>query len=213
MWRTVRSVLICLTLGGCATSSSMSSSTPSLGGTEAAQPKSTASQAAQDDSSGSGLGGIWGNFSSAFSSGAQPASQKTTQTAFGQGLDPDEALRLINEYRTAKGVGPLSLDPQATHAAEVLAKDMAAHDRMSHTGPGKQDVGKRLLAAGYNFSVASENVGVGQTTVEETVNGWKASKANSRNMLLANAAHIGIAYESRPSSQHKTFWVLVVAAP
>jgi uncharacterized protein YkwD len=212
MWRTVRSVLICLTLGGCATSGSMFSSTPSIG-SDAPQTKSAASQSAQEDSGGSGLGGIWSNFSSTFSSGAQPASQKPAQTAFGQGLDPDEALRLINEYRAAKGVAPLSLDPQATRAAEVLAKDMAAHDRMSHVGPGKQDVGKRLLAAGYNYSVASENVGVGQTTVEETVNGWKASAANSRNMLLASAKHIGIAYETRAGSQHKTFWVLVVAAP
>jgi uncharacterized protein YkwD len=56
-------------------------------------------------------------------------------------------------------------------------------------------------------------VGVGQATVEETVDGWKSSPANSRNMLLAGARHIGIAYENKPDSQHKTFWVLVVAAP
>ena len=212
MSRTVRSLLICLALGGCATSGSMFSSSPSLSSSEAGKPKPAAAQAAQDDS-GSGLGGIWSNFSSTFSSGAQPASQKPSEIAFGRGLDPDDALRLINNYRATKGLGPVSIDPQATQAAEVLAKDMAAHDRMSHTGPGGQDIGKRLLAAGYNFSVASENVGVGQATVEETINGWKASAGNSRNMLLANAKHIGIAYESRPNSQHKTFWVLVVAAP
>ena len=90
---------------------------------------------------------------------------------------------------------------------------MAKHDHMSHTGPNGQDVGKRLLAAGYYYSIASENVGVGQATVEETIDGWKASPANSRNMLLANAKHIGIACETKPDSQHKTFWVLVVAAP
>ena len=74
---------------------------------------------------------------------------------------------------------------------------MAKHDRMSHIGPNGQDVGKRLLASGYSFSIASENVGVGQATIEETVDGWKASPANSRNMLLANAKHIGIAYEKQ----------------
>ena len=128
-------------------------------------------------------------------------------------FDASAALRLINNYRAAKGVAPLAIDPQATAAAEMLAKDMALHDRMSHTGPNGQDVGKRLLAAGYSYSVASENVAVGQATIEETVAGWKASPGNSRNMLLAKAKHIGIAYENKPDSRYKTFWVLVVAAP
>ena len=56
-------------------------------------------------------------------------------------------------------------------------------------------------------------LGSARRPIEETVDGWKASPANSRNMLLANAKHIGIAYENRPDSQHKTFWVLVIAAP
>jgi uncharacterized protein YkwD len=213
MPRIVRLVLICLALGGCATSGSMFSSSPGLSSGEPAKPRSAAASQTTQEDSGSGLGGIWSNFSSAFSSGVQPASQTPAGVASSGGFDPDNALRLINSYRATKGLNPLSVDPQATEAAATLAKDMAAHDRMSHTGPGNQDVGKRLLAAGYNFSVASENVGVGQTTVEETINGWKASTGNSRNMLLASAKHIGIAYESRPNSQHKTFWVLVVAAP
>ena len=209
MWRTIRAVLICLALGGCATTSSMMPSLSSMsGGSEPPKPAPAVQPAVQGDS-GSGLGGIWKNFSSTFSSGAQPASQRP----FTQGFDESAALRLINNYRSAKGLAPLSIDPQATAAAEVLAQDMAKHDRMSHIGPNGQDVGKRLLASGYSFSIASENVGVGQATIEDTVDGWKASPANSRNMLLANAKHIGIAYESRPDSQHKTFWVLVVAAP
>jgi uncharacterized protein YkwD len=206
--RAIRAILICLALGGCATSSVMPSGPSISGGSgEPARPVPV-TQSAQKDS-GSGEGGIWSNFSSLFSSGAQPASQK------GGGLDFDAsaALRLINNYRAAKGVAPLEIDPQATAAAEMLAKDMALHDRMSHTGPNGQDVGKRLLAAGYSYSVASENVGVGQATIEETVAGWKASPGNSRNMLLAKAKHIGIAYENRPDSRYKNFWVLVVAAP
>ena len=209
MWRTTRAVLICLALGGCATTSSMMPSLPSISGSSEPPKPVPAVQPAVQDDGGSGLGGIWKNFSSTFSSGAQPASQRPIT----QGFDESAALRLINNYRSTKGLAPLAIDPQATAAAEVLAQDMAKHDRMSHIGPNGQDVGKRLLASGYSFSIASENVGVGQATIEDTVDGWKASPANSRNMLLANAKHIGIAYESLPDLQHKTFWVLVVAAP
>jgi uncharacterized protein YkwD len=208
MRRTVHAVLICLALGGCATSSVMSSLPSISGGNEPPKP-APVTQSAKENS-GSSESGIWSNFSSLFSSGAQPAA---TQRPAGPSFDASAGLRLVNNYRAAKGLPPLSLDQQATEAAEMLAKDMAMHDRMSHTGPNGQDVGKRLLAAGYNYSLASENVGVGQTTIEETVDGWKASHANSRNMLLAKARHVGIAYENRPDSQHKTFWVLVVAAP
>jgi uncharacterized protein YkwD len=207
MWRTIRAVLICLALGGCATTSSMMSSLPSLSGSsEPAKPVPAVQPAVQDDS-GSGLGGIWKNFSSPFSSGAQPASQ----TPAAQGLDESAALRLINNYRSTKGLAPLSIDPQATAAAEALAKEMAKHDRMDR--PNGQAAGNSLLAAGYNYRIVSENVAVGQKTVEQTIEGWKAGAANSRNMLLPKAKHIGIAYEYRPDSQHKTFWVLVVAAP
>jgi uncharacterized protein YkwD len=208
MRRAIRAVLICVALGGCATSSVMSS-LPSIGGGSEPPKPAPAPQSAQRDS-GSSEGGIWSNFSSLFSSGAQPAA---TQRPVEPSFDASGGLRLVNNYRATKGLPPLSLDPQATEAAEMLARDMAMHDRMSHTGPNGQDVGKRLLAAGYNYSIASENVGVGQGTIEETVDGWKASPANSRNMLLAKARHIGIAYENKPDSKHKNFWVLVVAAP
>jgi uncharacterized protein YkwD len=208
MRRAIRSMLICLMLGGCATSSVMSS-LPSISGGSEPQRPAAAAQTAQSESSSS-EGGIWGNFSSLFSSGAQPAA---AHRPVGPHFDASAGLRLINNYRATKGLRPLALDPQATEAAEMLAKDMAVHDRMSHTGPNGQDVGKRLLTAGYNYSIASENVGVGQATIEETIAGWKASHANRRNMLLARAKHAGIAYENRPDSRYKTFWVLVVAAP
>lgn len=177
--------------------------------TPAADPAPAPAQAG----SGSGFGGIWNNFSSAFSSGAQPVSQKRGDGPLTQNIDANEALRLINDYRSAKRLAPLSLDPQASQAAEVLVKDMAKHDHMSHIGPAGQDVGKRLLAAGYSYGLAAENIGVGQASVEEAVNGWKNSPPNSRNMLLPNAKHIGIAYEYKPDSKHKTFWALVIAAP
>ncbi len=156
------------------------------------------------------MGGIWSNFSSVFNSGAQPVAQKAETVA---PLDANEALRLINEYRAQKSLPPLTLDPQASKAADVLAKDMALHDHMSHIGPAGQDVGKRLLAAGYSYRLAAENVGVGQASVQETIEGWKKSPPHSRNMLLPNAKHIGIAYDYKPGTKYRTFWALVVAAP
>ncbi len=214
MRRMSRIVLLCTALGGCASSGGLasfgsigSSPEPDKPAKEAAAQPSSSSSAS---GGGSSLGGIWSNFSSVFNSGAQPVAQKAETVA---PLDANEALRLINEYRAQKSLPPLTLDPQASKAADVLAKDMALHDHMSHIGPAGQDVGKRLLAAGYSYRLAAENVGVGQASVQETIEGWKKSPPHSRNMLLPNAKHIGIAYDYKPGTKYRTFWALVVAAP
>jgi uncharacterized protein YkwD len=84
---------------------------------------------------------------------------------------------------------------------------------MSHVGPNGADLQKRLAMAGYRFRVAAENVGVGQRSFAQIVEGWKQSPPHSRNMLLAEAKHMGIAYEYKPDTKYKTYWTLVVAAP
>src|SRR5208337_73946 len=169
MERMIRIVLICAALGGCASSGGFPSLS-SIGGAsepEKPAPAATAIEPASAQSqNSSSLGGIWKNFSSAFNSGAQPVSQKPGDNIAAKALDPNEALRLINDYRASKHLAPLSLDPQATAAAESLAKEMAKHDRMLTNG---QDLGKRLLSAGYSYGLAAENASVGQASITETV--------------------------------------------
>ncbi len=216
MKRTIQTVLVCAALGGCAAGGMPSFST--LGNvSESGTPKTAAAApapaaapaaAAAPAQSSSTLGSVWGNFSSAFSSGAQPVAQKPPPPA--AALDANEALRLINEFRAAKALSPLSLDAHANMAAQTLARDMAQRDRMSASS---LDLGKRLIAAGYSYTLAAENVSAGQASIEEAVESWKKRQDNSRNMLLPAAKHIGIAYEYKADTTHKTFWALVVAAP
>ena len=212
MSRAVRLLLFCAALGGCsATSGGIASLTSIGGGGSSDMPsKGAVTPASQSSSSG----GIWANFSSTFSSGDQPAqaSQKGGDD-MAPGLDPNEALGLVNEYRLSKGLPALSLESHATAAAAILAKDMANHDQMSHLGPNGADLQKRLTMSGYRFKVAAENVSVGQRSFAQIVEGWKQSPPHSRNMLLADAKHMGIAYEYKPDTQYKTYWTLVVAAP
>src|SRR5262249_27536182 len=124
MGQTFRIMLVCTALSGCA-----SVSTPSLislGSPNEPELQKSAkvvpspAPAAATEESSSGLGGIWKNFSSAFSSGTQPVSQKPAPAR----SDAGEALRLINDFREKKNLTPLSIDPQVTEAAEALVKDM-----------------------------------------------------------------------------------------
>ncbi len=215
MWRSIRLLLLCAALGGCSTTTGGIASLTSLGGGGSSDmpPKAAIAPEAPSSQSSSG-GGIWSNFSSAFSSGEQPPqAQQINMDVVAPGLDANEALRLVNEYRSSKGLPALSLDSHATAAAEILAKDMATHDQMSHVGPNGANLQKRLTMAGYRYRVAAENVGVGQKSFAQIVEGWKNSPSHSRNMLLAEAKHMGIAYEYKPDTKYKTYWTLVVAAP
>ncbi len=216
MGRAFRLMLFCAALGGCSAMSGGVSSLTSIGGGGSSDmPPSKAATAPESSASpGSSGGSIWANFSPTFNSGekSSPPSQNTGEEAVAS-LDANEALRLVNEYRASKGLPGLSLDGHATAAAELLVKDMASHDRMSHAGPNGADLQKRLTLAGYRFRVAAENVGVGQRSFALMIDGWKQSAPHSRNMLLAEAKHMGIAYEYKPDTKYKTYWTLVVAAP
>jgi uncharacterized protein YkwD len=205
-------MLVCAVLSGCAAAGALPSLSSIGGGGNSPDTPPKPAAAPEPSSQSSGFSGIWANFSSAFSSGDQPAAapQKPDDEP---AMNPGDALRLVNDYRSSKGLAPLTLDSQASRAAEILAKDMAKHDHMSHVGPNGANVGKRLSLAGYSYRLAAENVGVGQKSLAEMIEGWKKSPPHSRNMLLAEAKHMGIAYEYKPDTKYKTFWTLVVAAP
>ena len=213
MLRAIRSLLLCAALGGCST---MTSGVPSLTSFSATgSPETTARVASSPQpAASSGGSGIWSNFSSTFSSGGAPVpvSQNKVEEAT-PALDANEALRLVNDYRSSKGLAPLALDQRATTAAEILTKDMASHDHMSHVGPNGANLQKRLTMAGYHFKVAAENVSVGQASFAQIVEGWKQSPPHSRNLLLADAKHMGVAFAYKPDAKYKTYWTLVVAAP
>ncbi len=128
-------------------------------------------------------------------------------------LDMSEAQQLINAYRREQGLKPLKLDPLLTAAAKAHSRDLAKHDRISHYGSNGSSPWDRVAAAGYKARVAAENIGTGQASLSEVMKGWKASEGHNKNLLLADAEHMGIALVQDTNTEFKTFWTLVVGAP
>ncbi len=131
----------------------------------------------------------------------------------GTRLDAEKARELVNAYRKEKGLRPLKLQPALTEAARAHSRDLAKWDRISHFGSDGSNPWDRVRRAGYSARLAAENVGTGQVTVEEVINGWKASPGHNKNLLLAEAEHMGIALVQDPKTEFKTFWTLVIASP
>jgi uncharacterized protein YkwD len=128
-------------------------------------------------------------------------------------LDLEKARELINAYRKSNGLKPLKLDATLTEAAKAHSRDLAKWDRISHYGSDGSNPWDRVKRAGYPAKLAAENVGTGQVTFEEVIKGWQASPGHNRNLLLADAEHMGIALVRDPRTEFKTFWTLVVGSP
>ncbi len=127
-------------------------------------------------------------------------------------LDPNEALSLINKYRRDNGLKTVVLDPVLTETAKQHSRDLAKHDRISHYGSDGSNPWDRVSKSGYNPQLAAENVGTGQLSMKEVMQGWKKSPGHNKNLLLADAEHIGIALVYDPKTAYKTFWTLILGS-
>lgn len=127
-------------------------------------------------------------------------------------LDAEAALELVNQYRKQNGLKPLKLNASLSEAAKNHSRDLAKWDRISHFGSDGSNPWDRVKRTGYNARLAAENVGTGQATIDEVFKGWKESPGHNKNLLLADAEHMGIALVQEPKTEFKTFWTLVFGA-
>ncbi len=128
-------------------------------------------------------------------------------------VDPNEALRLLNAYRTESGVGTLSLDPDLVRIAQDYARHLAEAGRMSHELEPWGGLERRLKAGGYAYGSAGENLGQGYRTIRQTITGWKHSPPHDRGMKDAEMTRMGIGSAENPRKRGDAYWCLIVARP
>jgi uncharacterized protein YkwD len=125
-------------------------------------------------------------------------------------LDAGQAATLISQYRASHGLPPVTIDPTLTKIASVHANRMAATDTMSHVLPGEGSFQQRLIAGGFQASMAAENVAAGQPTLTAVLEAWRKSAGHNANLLLPNVSKIGIALALADGSRYKYYWSLVL---
>ncbi len=116
-------------------------------------------------------------------------------------------IELINQYRVAHGLKPLTVSPELTLAAQRHSEDMANRDYFSHYTPEGLSPVNRVVAAGYtNWVAVGENIAAGYFTPEDVFNAWKNSPGHNRVMLNPAYKEIGIGVAYNPSSTYKIYW-------
>lgn len=125
-----------------------------------------------------------------------------------------EFLRQINKVRTSgcncgnvymPPADPLSWNYQLETAARLYAHEMAANNFFSHTGLNGSSSKERIMAqgytiAGFKYIAVGENIGRGQLTITEIMQGWIKSPGHCRNIMNPNFKEVGVAVE-------KNYWV------
>lgn len=129
------------------------------------------------------------------------------QPYVGQGAAADVVAE-VNRRRAEAGCRSVRLPVSLTRAAQAHSADMAAHQRLDHTGSDGSRPQERLRAAGYRADHSGEAVASAPVTAGAVVESWMASRPH-RNMILT--CHYRDAGVGRADGSGGPWWTLELA--
>ncbi len=125
--------------------------------------------------------------------------QDPPEWAVPDGGDPsfeDRLIELVNQERWTNGqLPPLKRVDLLDTSSEIHSANMAGRNFVMHCDP---DTGTwpwdRMVAAGYNYSSAAENIAWGYPDPEAVIAGWMASSGHRANILSSSYRELGNGY-------------------
>jgi uncharacterized protein YkwD len=104
-----------------------------------------------------------------------------------------DLLEYTNELREEKGLRDLVLNANLSKAAEAKANHMFENDYWAHTSPDGKEPWDFIVASGYDYQYAGENLAVDFGHSKSVVSAWDSSPTHQRNLLNKNYSDIGFA--------------------
>ncbi len=149
-----------------------------------------------------------GTTSSKVTSSAPAASSKpaSSSSASGSGYSAfqTEVVNLVNQERTSRGLGALSVSSALTNTATLKSQDMAKNNYFSHTSPTYGSPFDMMKQFGISYRTAGENIAMGQTTPAQVMNAWMNSEGHRANILNSSFTKIGVGVARNTSGQY--YW-------
>ncbi|HET8628671.1 MAG TPA: CAP domain-containing protein [Thermomicrobiales bacterium] len=104
-----------------------------------------------------------------------------------------DILRLVNEQRQAHALPPLVENDLLDRSAELKARDLIDKQYWSHYAPDGTNPWHFFDVAGYQYTLAGENLSEDLYSPESIVAGWMNSPEHRANILGAGYTETGIA--------------------
>jgi uncharacterized protein YkwD len=133
-----------------------------------------------------------------------------------------KVLELVNQARAQprrcgwkrfQVASPLVLSNTLQRAAADHARDMAARQKMSHSGGDGSTPAERATRAGYRWRFVGENVASGQATPESVVAEWLKSPQHCANIMDTDYTELGVAFVTAQAGKSGIYWVQMFGAP
>ncbi|MFH1286983.1 MAG: CAP domain-containing protein [Candidatus Magasanikbacteria bacterium] len=107
-----------------------------------------------------------------------------------------EVIKLTNDIRADVGVPLLAEEEKLHSSALARATSMRDDSYFSHIGPEGQSLHVFLKGAGYEYSVAGENLAVGFFDMKKLVQAWENSPTHYDNLIDTEFNDVGIGMRS-----------------
>jgi hypothetical protein len=106
-----------------------------------------------------------------------------------------DILALVNQERSSRGLGILTLSQKLDTAADLHAQDMATnYYATNHTGSDSSTTATRITRSGYEWTSIGENLAAGYTSASSVVQAWMNSTGHRANILNPNFTDLGLGY-------------------
>jgi len=124
---------------------------------------------------------------------------------------PDASFAsLLNSMRLQNGAGDVTHNGLLDQAAQDYAELLLATNHFSHTGPDGSHLRDRVNATGYDWQKIGENLGSGQQTEQQIMDGWTGSPGHHANNIDPDFTEFGLGFDR---DGFDTRWVLVLGRP
>lgn len=107
-------------------------------------------------------------------------------------LDAKKLIDLTNQERINHNLPILSINLQLTQAAQKKAQNILEYNKFSHQLPDGKKFSAPIKEAGYQYTVAGENLAMGFAEPKAIVNAWMNSQGHRDNILNSKYKDIGI---------------------
>ena len=108
-------------------------------------------------------------------------------------IQAQQLLADTNAQRVSAGLQPLMMNQALSQAAAQKAADMFAKNYWAHIGPQGETPWDFIIASGYKYSVAGENLAKNFQDSAGVVTAWMNSPSHRDNMLKPSYRDVGFA--------------------
>lgn len=132
-----------------------------------------------------------------------------------EGSVQDRLVSLCNTARANVGVNALRADTRLQRVAQAHAEAMARDGYLDHVDRQGRGVGERLMASGFVYRWAGENISAGKDNIDDVFHWWMTSAGHRANILKSEytLTGAGYAFVQNDVRVFHHYWVQVFATP